>query len=112
MKQWEIWDFPVPSKEEPHGFVILSPTSLVQNSGAKFVNGVMCTSLRGGAELRDFEVALNGADGLDAKTRVNCSLIYALAKADAKRKRGEVSPDRRKQIVKRIYSTFKFNDVL
>lgn len=113
MKQWEIWDFPIPSEDKPHGFVIISNPLICANSQAKFVNGLICTSVVGDRQIRDYEVFLNGSDGLDWKTAVNCAVVYQLSKAACLKqtRRGLVSIPRRRQMVKVINSAFHFHGI-
>lgn len=47
MKQWEIYNFPYPSPEQLHPFVILSIDQIADNPAYDAVNGLMCVSVRG-----------------------------------------------------------------
>ena len=63
-----------------------------------------CRTLRPGSE-RDAEVneaLLDEADGLDWKTLVRCDLLWTMPKAKLTRRRGEVTPARRKDIARNI----------
>jgi len=108
MKQWEIDDFPYPSPAQPHPFVVLSPTVLVESEQYAQVNALMCVSLRGKDQPKLRDVRLNGTDGLDGPTLVRCHFIFTLSKTSFGRKRGEVSPLRRREIAKTLGKCFQF----
>ena len=48
------------------------------------------------------EALLDEADGLDWKTLVRCDLLWTVPKAKLTRRRGEVTPARRKDIARKI----------
>ena len=98
MKKWEIRNYPIPSEDDPHPFVILSPNALCGDDRKKDVNGLMCTSLRPDMQVKDFQVRLNGNDGLDGPTVVDCSFVYILRKSKAGPLRGVVTVARRHKI--------------
>lgn len=102
MKQWEIYDFPYPSAEQPHPFVILSPTVLAESKDYQQVNALMCVSLRGKDQPKLRDVRLNGSDGLDGPTLVRCHFIHTLSKAAFGRRRGMVSQTRQRAISKTL----------
>ena len=54
------------------------------------------------------EVLLNGADGLDWETLVKCDLIYTVPKDELGQKRGEVTPERRRQIARCVVRSLAF----
>jgi hypothetical protein len=109
MKQWEIWEFPIPSRQQPHCFVILSPNRVAANDHLKAVNALMCTSIRNGRALRSHETMIDQADGMDYETAVNCIAIYQLNREQRLSgvARGVVTPDRRRQIAKRVRDCFE-----
>ena len=111
MKQWEIYDFPYPSEQQPHPFVILSPTVLAEHKDVKVVNALMCVSLRGGAQPKLRDVRLNGSDGLDGPTLVQCHFIHSHEKVKFGRKRGLVSIARQRAICKTLALVFNLTGV-
>ena len=48
------------------------------------------------------EVRLNGSDGLDWETLCRCDALWLVEKSSLTRKRGSVTPIRRRQIVDKI----------
>ena len=111
MKQWEIYDFPYPSEDQPHPFVILSPTVLAEHKDYKEVNALMCVSLRGGTQPKPRDVRLNGSDGLDGPTLVRCHFIHTFEKSKFRRKRGTVSIARQRAIGKTLALVFNLTGV-
>ena len=109
MFQWEIYDFPHPSADNPHPCVTLSPDGFTNNPHVNAVNVLACQSLRGRDTVRDVEVRLNGADGLDGATIVRCQLILAFLKTDAGRKRVVVTPERRRAIKRKLVDIYKLH---
>ena len=108
MKQWEIYDFPYPSPEQAHPFVILSPTVLAESGQYEQVNALMCVSLRGKDQPKLRDVRLNGSDGLDGPPLVRCHFVFTLPKSAFGRKRGDVSAVRRREIPRTLGKCFGF----
>ncbi|MCA1659058.1 MAG: type II toxin-antitoxin system PemK/MazF family toxin [Verrucomicrobiaceae bacterium] len=106
MRQWEIYLFPF-ERERPHPAVILSNDERCLNDGLEYVNALICTSAKLNREPKKNEVLLNSADGLDWKTAVRCDVIYLLAKADFRERRGKVTPQRRVAIGRKIAETLR-----
>ncbi len=105
MNKWEIWTHPFPSERDPHPVVIISPQALCANQKVIGVNALACRSLRGDMAAKSHEVILNGADGLDGKTIVDCSLIHVIHKERViGARRGIVTPARRAQILRTVYA--------
>ena len=108
MKQWELWEFPFPSADEPHMFVVLSPTRLCADANFESVNGLLCTTVRPvGRAVKPHEVFLDASDGLDWTTSVRCNVVFHFAKAAAGSRRGLVSTIRRREISRRIFSSME-----
>lgn len=59
MIQWEIYDYPIPSEEEPHPFVIISSRIIYANERINVVNALMCTTIRPQAPLKEHQVVLD-----------------------------------------------------
>jgi len=106
MRQWEIYLFPF-REEKPHPAVIISNEERCVNDGLEYVNALICTSARLNREAKKHEVVLNAADGLDWKTAVRCDVVYLLAKAGFRERRGKVTPLRRVAIARKIVESFR-----
>ena len=106
MKQWEIWtcDF---AEAGPHPAIIVSHPD--RAARAPLVNVLIASSQRASRPCRENEALLNGADGLDWETLVKCDLMYLVEREQLYRRRGAVTPIRRRQIIQRINASFGFN---
>src|SRR6478735_386289 len=101
MKQWDVYLFPF-KEEQPHPAVIISNDERCANQDFTTVNALLCTTMRGNREVKPFEVVLDKQDGLDWKTAVRCDVIYLLKRELFRERRGRVSPQRQKEISKKI----------
>lgn len=97
MNKWEIWTYPFPSEAGPHPVVIISPQQMCANTNVKHVNALACRSLRADMQPKCHEIVLNGEDGMDGRTVVDCSLIHIISKNKIMggSRRGLVTPARR-----------------
>ena len=66
------------------------------------VNILLCTSQRATRKAEAHEIILNGEDGLEWETLCKCDLIYVAEKSQLKNKRGSVTVERRREIVRRV----------
>ena len=107
MTQWEIYDYSFPDPIGPHPAIIFSPTEVADNPDILFVNVLMVVSLRAARPVRKFEVALNGADGLDNLSVVKVLPIYLVAKSDLGRRRGFVIRVRQQSISGKIREAYR-----
>ena len=108
MRQWEIYNFPVPDEVQPHPCIVVSPDQIAGNPGLEYVNVVMCQTLRGARELRADEVMLDEADGLDRLTVAKCQYFWRVRKdsAESRLPRGTVQPERRRQVQAMLVAYF------
>ncbi len=102
--QFDVWTFNFPGKGE-HPCVLISHPNLAGR--AKYVNVLFCTSQKQNRPPKPHEVLLNGADGLDWETFVDCSVLYLAESSTLLRKRGHVTPDRRNAIRDKIRDIFR-----
>ncbi len=106
MRQWEIYDFPHPSTDNPHPCVVISPDSLAGNPAFQGVNVLPCQTLRGARILSPVEIGLDEADGLDRPTVVKCHFTLYFAKGEAGRRRGVVQYERRLAIKRALRTVY------
>jgi hypothetical protein len=107
MRQWDIFLFPFP-EEQPHPVVIVSPDDRCQNPDLKYVNGLICTSVRLNRPAKLNEVIIDEADGLDWQTAIRCDFLHALPKAGFLHQRGRVSEVRQLQIMRLVTQCLRF----
>ena len=107
MIQWDVLLFPFP-EEQPHPVVIVSPDDRCANGDLKYVNGLICTSIRLNRPARLNEVLLDEADGLDWLTAVRCDFLHALPKSGFLGSCGHVSDARQSQIMRHVARCLRF----
>jgi mRNA-degrading endonuclease toxin of MazEF toxin-antitoxin module len=94
---------PLPAPVGRHPAVIISAPGILANADFKLVNVLPVTSIKAGTGLRPTQVALNGADGLDYLSGVNCTYIYLLEKRFIEAPRGLVTLARRREIINKLH---------
>ena len=99
MKAWDIFTADIFG---PHPCVLVSCQPRIDAKPQVVV--LKCTSMKRGQEreARENETILDEADGLDWRTLCRCDLLFTVDKAALSRKRGEVSPERRRDIARKI----------
>jgi mRNA-degrading endonuclease toxin of MazEF toxin-antitoxin module len=97
MKAWEIWSYQPSGWPEPHPAVIVSSPSRVANKPD--LNILMCSSRQATREAMPNEVILDASDGLNWPTLCKCDLLHLIAKTELKARRGQVTEERRRQII-------------
>lgn len=99
MKAWEIYTADIYG---PHPCVVISCQARVDAKPEVVV--LKCSSMRPGHErdARENETVLDQADGLDWKTLCRCDLMFTVEKSKLIQKRGEVTPECRRDIAKKI----------
>ena len=76
-----------------------------------FVEVVDCASQRANRSPLEHEVLLDEADGLDWPTLCKCDCIFAVPRGELKQRRGGVSLERRRQIVRAIIQSHGWNAI-
>ena len=110
MRQWDIYLYCF-QEELTHPVVVLSNDEICTNPDILYVNGLLCSSLRGDRPLKRRETVLDEADGLDWKTAVRCDFIYALSKKLFREARGRVSDQRQLELLRKIRFCFRWPPV-
>ena len=86
--------------EKPHPVVILGTSDRVALKPQ--VNILVCSSQKAGRAAKAHETLLDEADGLDWETLCRCDLVYAVEKSQLANRRGQVIPERRRQMAGKI----------
>ena len=105
MTQWDIYSYDPGFGDHP--VVIVSHPERVANKSD--VEVLICSSQPSNRAARATEVLLDRSDGLDWETLCKCDLIVAAPKAELHRRRGQVSSERRRQIVSTILRSHNWN---
>ena len=105
MKAWDVYTFNPGYGNHPA--VIISESGRVANK--PHVEILLCSSQRANRLAMANEVLLDTADGLSWETLCKCDLILAVDKNDLHTRRGSITPERRKQIVRTIIASHGWN---
>ncbi len=95
----------MPTDKEEHPAVVISPNDVCARVGS-VVNVLYCTTLRPGMEAGAHNVRLNGGDGLDHATLVNCAMMYGLTWDQVTAHYGTVSAARRREIGRKLIACY------
>lgn len=104
--QFDIWRFNFPGRGE-HSVVVVSHPD--RAARAKWVNILYCTSQRQSRKPYAHEVMLNGADGFDWETFVDCSIVWAVESEKLFGRRGQVTLERRNAIRDKLRDIFRLS---
>jgi len=99
MKAWDVYTGDVYG---PHPCVLISCQARIDSKPQVVV--LKCTSMKHGQErkARDNETILDAEDGMDCKTLCRCDLFFTVDKTSLSHKRGQVTPERRRDIARKI----------
>lgn len=100
MKAWGIWSYQPAGWPQPHPAIIVSSSARIANKPE--VNVLMCSSQQANRPPLPNEVILDANDGLNWPTLCKCDLLHLVLKGDLRNKRGDVTPERRRQIIATI----------
>ena len=104
--QFEVWRFDFPEKGEHPVVLISHPDRCARGA---LINVLFCTSQRQNRVPHPYEVALNGADGMDWETFCDCSILYTIPSAKLFGHCDRVSLERRGQIRAKLVALLRLN---
>ena len=110
MKTFDIYTWQPPGWPEPHPCVIVSHPD--RTTHKPDVEVVICSTQTARRLAAQHEIILDLADGLDWETLCKCDLIYAVPRGELKHRRGNVSLNRRRQLVQTIIAAHGWAQVL
>ncbi|MBI2512527.1 MAG: hypothetical protein HYV96_11140 [Opitutae bacterium] len=103
LRRWDIVFLRVDDKDPTgHPAVILSGENTLEDARQQRFNVLLGTKKPPAASTGSHQVLLNGADGLDHLTQVDCSLVYVARRASVIRLAGTVSLERRREIQRKV----------
>jgi hypothetical protein len=103
MHQWDIVRVRLNAKDrDPHPAVVISCEEDCQDPHFQRVNVLYCSKQPLAAELRPWQILLNGADGLDFRTAVDCGVFYLVDKSACSPALGTVGVERRRAIGRKM----------
>ena len=108
LHQWDIVRIRVRADDqEEHPAVVLSREEWCQDIRQPAINVLYCTTKRPAAGATALDVTLNGADGLDRATLVNCGHIFSVPRLRITTVIGRVALARRPQIGRTLVFAFR-----
>jgi mRNA-degrading endonuclease toxin of MazEF toxin-antitoxin module len=108
LHQWDIVRVRIRADDkDEHPAVILSREEWCQDPRQLVLNVLYCTTKRPGGVTTPLEVMLNGADGLDRATLVNCGHIFSVPRSRITNVIGRVALTRRPQIGRTLVFAFR-----
>ncbi len=106
--QWDVVKVRInPDDRDEHPAVIISPEELCIDPRVAKINVLYGTTRRPGQSVRAREVVLNGADGMDHATLVDCAYFYGVDRRKFTQTVGRVVPERRRQIGRTIVASYR-----
>lgn len=103
LRRWDIVFLRVDEKDPTgHPGVILSGENTLEDPKQHRFNVLLGTKKPPAASTMQHQVLLNGADGLDHLTQVDCSLVYVARQTSVLRFAGTVSLERRREIQRKV----------
>jgi hypothetical protein len=105
LHRWDIVFLRTDEKDrDGHPAVILSSDDVMTDARQQRFNVVLGSKKQPAENSRHHQVILDGADGLEFATLVDCSLVYVARKTSILRSGGLVTVHRRQQIQRGIRS--------
>ena len=103
LNPWDIVFVRADDRDETgHPAVVLSCLDLLRDDRQPRLNVVTCSKRPPAYAPRPHQVALNGADGLEFASLVDCSMVYVVMKSKVLRVAGSVSFERRREIARKV----------
>lgn len=103
LRRWDVI-FVRAEENDPtgHPAVVLSGENSLDDVRQHRFNVILGTKKPPAAANAEHQVILNGSDGLEHLTQVDCSLVYVARKLSVLRTAGVVSWERRKEIQRKV----------
>jgi mRNA-degrading endonuclease toxin of MazEF toxin-antitoxin module len=107
-RQWDIVKVRIrPSDRDEHPAILLSPTEVIAAEGIDTVTVLYGTTKRPASRVRQGQIVLNGADGLEHETLFTILQFYAVPKNTIRKKLGAVAHERLRVLKKMIITIYR-----
>lgn len=107
-RQWDVIKVRVrPEDRDEHYCVVISPDELCADARKLLVNILVGSTKRPAQAADPHDVPLNGADGLERLTLLNCSHFSQVSRQKITAVVGRVAAERRRQIGRKIVATYR-----
>ena len=108
LSQWDVVRVRInPEDRDMHPAVLISREEVCRDERKARLNVLYGTTRRPGDAPDPLEVQLNGADGLERPTLFTCAHIYTVSRRNILQGMGRVTPERRRQIGRKIAEAFR-----
>lgn len=108
MHQWDIVRVRINENDrDAHPAVVLSCEEDCQDAEFLRVNVLYSSKKPPAAGVQPWQVLLNGADGLDFRTAVDCGVFYLVNKQACSPAIGRVTPERRRAIGRKMIEVLR-----
>jgi mRNA-degrading endonuclease toxin of MazEF toxin-antitoxin module len=109
IRQWDVVRARIrPDDRDEHPAIIVTCDDFCANEHRISLNVLYGSTRRPGIPVDPYEVVLNGADGLERPTVLNCGHLYTIDRRKISAALGRVAPERRRQLGRKIVGTFRF----
>jgi mRNA-degrading endonuclease toxin of MazEF toxin-antitoxin module len=103
LNRWDIVFVPAGENDVTgHPAVVLSPPDILGDPRQNRINVLVGTKKQPAESVKTHQVVLNGADGLEFTTLLNCALVYQVRRVQILRNAGVVAHARRGAIATRV----------
>lgn len=103
LAQWDIVRVRIkPEDRDEHPAVIASPRHVVQNPRVLRLNVLYCTKLSPAGGVTPTQFVLNGSDGLEFRSAVDCSFYHVIRRDRITSHYGRVSGERISALKRRV----------
>jgi hypothetical protein len=108
LRQWDVIKVRInPEDRDEHPAVVVSPEELCADPRKQKINVLYGSTRRPAQSVRPYEVVLNGADGLDHQTLIDCVYFYGVDRRKITAVVGRVAQERRRQIGRTIVASYR-----
>ena len=103
LHRWDVVFVPAHEKDAVgHPAVVISPPDILSDPRKYRLNVLVGSKKQPAETVKSHQVVLNGADGLEFSTLLNCAFVYQVRKDNIMRSAGAVSHGRRGAIATRV----------
>ncbi len=107
LAQWDVVRVRIRSTDkDSHPAVVVSRADMCRDGRVPVVNVLYGTTRRPASSPGLTDVVLNGADGLDRPTLVNCDHLHTVTKASIEIRLGSVAHERRRALSRTLHRAF------
>jgi hypothetical protein len=110
LRQWDIVKVRInPDRDrDAHPAVIVSADEICGDERQQRINVLFGTKKPPAAQKRRYGVLLNGADGLDFVTEVDCGFVHVVAKERLAEIAGRVTLVRQREVIRTLLESWRF----